>query len=192
MSARALICICMAILPLTWATGKPCGLSGSATEARLVALNVQKNRSACPAIDRRVTLEKILRPGDDRARFDGLHGAVVTGYVAEVKDGGSESCNCNRRPYDTHIGVVQNPQDYGNARRYMIVEVTPRLRALHPWWTTPKLKAVLLHRKVTFTGGMFFDSMHLENASNTNPRNKKNWRATCWEIHPVTAIRRAG
>lgn len=188
MSVRFIVFACLVVVPFSGAIARPCGLSGSATQARLVALNVQKNRTACPAIDKRVTLAAILRPGDDRGRFDGLHGAVVTGYVAEVKDGGSESCNCNRRPYDTHIGVVQSPNDYGVARRYVIAEVTPRLRALHPWWTTPKLKHSLLHRRVTFTGGMFFDSEHVQNAANTNPRNAKNWRATCWEIHPVTAI----
>ena len=34
-----------------------------------------------------------------------------------------------------------------------------------------------------------FDTMHLNQAENTNPGGDKNWRATCWEIHPVTAIK---
>ena len=43
-------------------------------------------------------------------------------------------------------------------------------------------------RKVTFTGWLFFDAQHSPSARNTNPRGTHNWRATCWEIHPVTEM----
>jgi hypothetical protein len=36
---------------------------------------------------------------------------------------------------------------------------------------------------------MLFDFEHVDQAENTNPGGAKNVRATCWEIHPVTAIK---
>jgi hypothetical protein len=44
-------------------------------------------------------------------------------------------------------------------------------------------------KSVEVTGWLTFDSMHVDAAENTNPGGSRNWRATCWEIHPVTAIR---
>jgi hypothetical protein len=35
---------------------------------------------------------------------------------------------------------------------------------------------------------MTFDSQHANAAENTNPGGANNWRATAWEIHPVTDI----
>jgi hypothetical protein len=34
-----------------------------------------------------------------------------------------------------------------------------------------------------------FDFAHASEAENTNPGHKGNWRATCWEIHPITNIK---
>ena len=41
------------------------------------------------------------------------------------------------------------------------------------------------------TGWLFFDDHHKLEADNTDlgdNKGKKNWRRTCWEIHPVTKI----
>jgi len=35
---------------------------------------------------------------------------------------------------------------------------------------------------------MFFDEAHIKQADSTNSTGKKNFRATCWEIHPVTKL----
>ncbi len=43
-------------------------------------------------------------------------------------------------------------------------------------------------KKVRVTGWMFFDSDHNTEAENTNPGGPKNWRATSWEVHPVTGF----
>jgi len=42
---------------------------------------------------------------------------------------------------------------------------------------------------VEISGWLLFDIMHVGEAENTNPGNPKNWRATCWEIHPISSIR---
>jgi hypothetical protein len=39
-----------------------------------------------------------------------------------------------------------------------------------------------------FEGWLYFDVDHDEEAENTNPQRPANWRATSWEIHPVTKI----
>jgi hypothetical protein len=35
---------------------------------------------------------------------------------------------------------------------------------------------------------MFFDDEHDDEAQNTAPNSTNKWRATAWEIHPVTTI----
>jgi hypothetical protein len=37
-----------------------------------------------------------------------------------------------------------------------------------------------------------FDFEHVHEAENTNPGGVRNWRATCWEIHPVTGFKILG
>jgi hypothetical protein len=47
----------------------------------------------------------------------------------------------------------------------------------------------IYHKWVEVVGWMMFDTMHVDEAENTNPGGDGNWRATGWEIHPVTAMR---
>jgi hypothetical protein len=41
---------------------------------------------------------------------------------------------------------------------------------------------------VQFEGWLYFDLGHATEAENTAPGNPENWRATAWELHPVTKI----
>jgi hypothetical protein len=41
---------------------------------------------------------------------------------------------------------------------------------------------------VRITGWLFFDEIHERISENTNPGGAHNVRATCWEIHPITAL----
>ena len=79
-----------------------------------------------------------------------------------------------------------------NEKHFLIVEVTPRVRKQQAArgidWSTDTLKRRLTHHWVRFRGWLLFDSEHVNEAENTNPGNKRNWRATCTEIHPVFAI----
>ncbi len=170
----------------------PCPPTGDAKNARIAALDALKNRQGAPLpIDATITIAAILKPGNDAARFAETKAAKITGYIAEVKPGGYESCNCHAKDLahrDTHVAIVADPKDFDNPRRYVIVEVTPRTRK--PGLEQESLKA-LLHKKVTVTGDIFFDAEHAQNAENTNPGGKDNWRATCVELHPVSEIKTA-
>ena len=100
-----------------------------------------------------------------------------------------EAANCyvpGRR--DIHITVANRlgaPQN-----EQVTLEVTPNLRE----WAAQRgldrsetsLRTQLLNRWCQFEGWLYFDVGHAEESENTVPRNPENWRATAWEIHPVT------
>jgi hypothetical protein len=173
-----------------------CGLEGDAKRADVRELNTQKNRYDMPdsnAIDHSATLEAMLAQGDDRNRFTGGHAAEITAYVIDVKVGGDESCNCHERDpqnRDTHIELALKP-DVPETER-VIVEVTPRIRAIMAKkgidWSTDNLRKMFKGQYVKVKGWLLFDEEHERQALNTAPNNQKDWRATCWEIHPVTSI----
>jgi hypothetical protein len=77
-------------------------------------------------------------------------------------------------------------------RSRLIIEVTPRVRAMAAAkgqdWSTEALLGLKGHR-VRITGWLLFDFEHVDESENTAPRKRENWRATSWEIHPVTDIK---
>ncbi len=177
-----------------------CGMEGRTNNASLKKLNQLKNRYTAPQasqISHSITLSAILAPGDDRARWSSTSGAEITGFVFDVQPGGGETCNCGKTDpahIDTHIELVLALNDSGPTRR-VIVEVTPRERAIaasnHVDSSTRNLQRTLRGRHVKVTGWMMFDAQHANASENTAPGNSGNWRATAWEIHPVTSIQPA-
>lgn len=173
-----------------------CGVAGDATSATARTLNQLKNRYTAPRpadLDSSVTLAALLKPGNDRSRWNEHRGASIVGYVLDVKPGGMETTNCHARDpqyKDTHISLVLDPMKTGALP--VIVEVTPRWRATMPShgedWATRTLRQQLLGRWVRVTGWLLFDAEHANAAENTAPGHPANWRATAWEVHPVTAI----
>ncbi len=91
---------------------------------------------------------------------------------------------------DTHIELGLEAATPANQR--IIVEVTPRLRKQMKDqgedWSTPALKKKMKGKWVRVSGWLLFDIAHVDRAENTNPGDDQNWRATCWEIDPVTSI----
>ena len=174
-----------------------CGLDGTATTARLKNLNQLKNRYTVPdasQINHAITLSALLAPGDDKTRWTSTNGAEVTGFVLDVKPGGSETSNCGKADAghtDSHIELVLHATDTVTTQS-VVVEVTPRLQAIMrnagTDWTTKALRKQILHKWVKVRGWMTFDSQHANAAENTNSGGAHNWRATAWEIHPVTDI----
>lgn len=174
-----------------------CPMQGDARSQAVRALNLLKNRIVAPTpeqIDPKITLNTILALGYDIGRWKVKEGAIITGYVYDVKPGGIETVNYHARDWadrDTHIDLVLNPMQAGATQR-VIVEVTPRWRAIMAakgmHWSTQTLRDKLLGRWVKVTGWMLFDVEHKDQAENTAPGRPRNWRATAWEIHPVTAI----
>jgi hypothetical protein len=159
------------------------------------ALNRLKNRSERPRADDfdvRVTLAELLRPGEDRVRWSASRAAALEGYVVAVRAGGVESANSFslvRR--DTHVEVGLRPDS--PPRERVILEVTPPLR---DWakgqgmdWSDAALARELTGRRCRFEGWLLFDVNHADESENVMPGSRKNWRATAWELHPLTSIK---
>jgi hypothetical protein len=153
-----------------------------------------KNRETAPRpedFDPRVTLASLTTPGDDRRRWSEARAAAVEGYVVEVRGAGPEAANCfSPARRDTHIHIAARPA--APARETVVLEVTPRLES---WaagrgldWSEAALRREFLGRWCRFEGWLFFDAGHAGEAENTSPGGEGNWRATAWEIHPVTRI----
>jgi hypothetical protein len=153
-----------------------------------------KNRTAIPAVgdyDKGVTLEALLRPGDDTRRWSSSRAAIIEGYVVAVSAAGIEAANRflpNKR--DVHIELALHRD--APPRQRVILEVTPAMR---DWakrrgldWSSDTLRRDLLGRRSRFAGWLLFDLEHADESENTNPGDPGNWRATAWEIHPITSI----
>jgi hypothetical protein len=175
-----------------------CPPQGEAVSEKALELNKLKNRCTFPQSSdfiSDISLAKILEPGDDKDRWSNYKAARIRGYVYEVKSGGVETCNCKEHEEvdkDTHIEIVADPMEEGKTQR-MIVEITPRMRDImyHRGedWSTRTLRDKFLGRWVDVEGWLLFDDEHEMNAENTNPGRTRNWRATAWEIHPITSIK---
>jgi hypothetical protein len=174
-----------------------CPIEGDAKNAQVRVLNPLKRRMTTPAasdMDDQVTLAAMTAPGDDTSRFDTKRGATIEGYVADVKVGGVESVNCHTHDpqyRDTHIELTLDPMHDAEIK-HVIVEVTPQWREQMAKngvdWSTKTLRTKLLGRWIKVTGWLLFDEEHANAAENTNPGGAKNWRATVWEIHPITDL----
>ncbi len=154
-----------------------------------------KNRTTQPQqsdFDDRVTLNNMLQTGDDRTRWSSARAARVEGYVVSIAKGGIEWANCYIPcSRDTHINLSLRPD--ASPREQVVLEITPRIEtaALRQGrdWSEETLKRELLGHWCSFEGWLFFDSSHAADSENTAPSSPGNWRATAWEIHPVTSFR---
>ena len=167
------------------------GISLTATQRHLHRL---KNRTTFPQtadFDTRITLDQLLQPGDDRNRWSIDRAARVQGYVIDVEHAGAEAANCfNPCRRDIHI-LISNRKE-AVKHEHVVVEVTPKLSdwatAQGMDWSEKTLQAQLIGRWCEFEGWLYFDVGHAEESENIAPNNPDNWRATAWEIHPITKI----
>lgn len=171
-----------------------CPLEGSALTQSMRAFVRLKNRTVLPQptdFDARVTLAALLQPGEDSARWSALRAAAIEGYVVQVSRGGIEAANCySLSRYDTHIHLALRPD--APAREQVVVEVTPLMRE---WakrrdldWSEDTLRREMAGRWCRFEGWLLFDEEHADESENISPGEEGNWRATAWEIHPVTRL----
>jgi hypothetical protein len=181
------------------AIAQTCPLEGDAKQQLAREFNPLKNRELAPTpadFDPSATLATVLAPGEDLNRRSHDKAAIFEGYVVGVKMGGIESVNCHAKdpPHrDTHIELALSPSAKPTER--VIVEVTPRwrdkIKAVADWSTASLKKDLMppgVPQRVRVTGWLFDDLEHSPQAENTNPGGKGNWRATVWEIHPITGI----
>lgn len=178
------------------AHAQQCPPEGDARQDLARTLNVSKNRETAPTSDKinaNATLPAVLAAGPDLDRWSRDDGATFEGTVIDVKVGGIETANCHAKDpadRDTHIELALDSDAVETQR--VIVEVTPRWRAKMQAqgvdWSTSALQSSLTGQHVRVTGWMLDDLEHVPEAENTNPHGPKNWRATVWEIHPITDI----
>ena len=165
-----------------------CPNAGIALTPHARHLHRLKNRTNLPQavdFDSRVTLDTLLQPGDDSSRWSNDRAARVQGEVIDVAYARPEATNCYspcRR--DIHIALAKRN---GAAKtEHVIVEVTPNVRERD--WSEQRLQAQLVGHWCEFEGWLYFDEGHAEESENIHPQRQGNWRATAWEIHPVTKI----
>jgi len=178
---------------------RDCPPEGSAKSKKNQNQNKLKNRARKPHaadLDDTVTFEALRQPGDDRDRWSTANAATIVCYVKKVQATGAETCNCGAKDKaltDTHFDLVADPSDAGLP---VIAEITPVWRLIHKHfgqedWSSAAIRNKYQGQKVRITGWLFFDEIHEHEANNTDPDDsvgKKNWRATAWEIHPITKI----
>jgi hypothetical protein len=190
-----LIGVLLAVVIATWVgLAMNCPSVGIALTSNARHIHRLKNRTTFPQaadFDSRITLDALLQPGDDRDRWSTDRAARIQGEVIDVAYGGFESTNCyNPCRRDVHIHIAIRKQ--AAKTEQVVVEVTPNLR---DWaaqqgmdWSEQTLHAQLVGHWCEFEGWLYFDVHHDEESENTRPHRTGNWRATAWEIHPVTKI----
>jgi hypothetical protein len=183
------------VLVVVWLLlARNCPSVGIALTTRARSLHRLKNRTAFPQaadFDPSVTLDALLQRGDDSNRWSNDRAARIQGYVIDVAYARPEATNCFspcRR--DIHI-VISRHKDAPKTEQ-VIVEVTPNLRDEASQqgsdWSAQALQQQLAGHWCEFEGWLYFDAGHAEEAENTAANRPGNWRATAWEIHPVTKI----
>jgi len=129
---------------------------------------------------------------------------AVIGHLYYAKQEGAESSNCElTAPEDTdfHIGIGFDPsvaaslvkngaRVTGLDKNAVIVEMTPQYRAVFaPEWTLAALQRTL-GKQVKVVGQLMADNEH--NVPNDNcglpDAGASCWRASIWELHPVTSF----
>lgn len=134
----------------------------------------------------------------------------VIGYLYYAIPGGIETSNCKLIDVDYrdyHIGIGFDPDmanDIANGtitiskkdtdtdpikQASVIVEMTPHYRTqFHENWTLPRVQQ-LAGRQVKVVGQLIVDNEHNDAGQNCafpNHDESSCWRASTWEIHPVT------
>ena len=172
-----------------------CPNAGIAFTSNARNLHRLKNRTAFPQVSdfyQRIALDALLQPGDDSNRWSTDHAARIQGEVIDVAYARPEATNCFS-PYRRDIHILIANRKGAAKNEQVVLELTPNLRE---WaiergidWSEKTLQAQLVGHWCEFEGWLYFDVGHAEESENTAPHNPSNWRATAWEIHPVTRLR---
>lgn len=179
--------------------GKSCVMEGSAQNSDDKIKNRLKNRWTLPQkkdFDTDFTWVNLFKDGDENPKkYSQTQAARISGYVAYISKSNKESCNCGfKEPefHDYHINLVVDSSDYRDKTQHLIVEITPRLREMMKAqgvdWNLNALKKIR-HKRIEVEGWLFYDWEHGDKAYLRTGDTTKSWRATCWEIHPVTSLK---
>lgn len=196
-------------MPVSCSQGTPyrgCPACGTVKDKKHQTLNLQKNRDKAVTSPQKITVQEVRDPANNTGKFTPSKQVWVTGYVAGVDPGGMpETCNCKRPDLrDVHINIVADLSEVNDQTKYVVVEFTPRwekkfmLDDSNYDAMRQMVEDKLKGKWVKFSGWMLFDFIHENASQSTAPGNPVcpndgklhsgcNWRATPWEVHPVTA-----
>ena len=183
-----------------------CSACGTARDTKHRTLNIQKNRGIAVTNPQKITAQEIRDPANNTGVFTANKRVWVIGFVASVDPGGlQETCNCKRTDLrDVHINIVADPSEVGDQSKYVVVEFTPRWEHTFGFDDSnyDAMRQAVINqiqsKWVKFSGWMLYDFVHANASQSTSPNNPVcpndgqqhsgcNWRATPWEVHPVTA-----
>jgi len=185
---------------------RKCVACGSAKTQAFRDLNVLKNRDDAATNTQEVTVAEIRKKANDSGHFNPNQQVSLTAFVASLDKGGfEESCNCGRSDLrDIHINVVASETEKKDKTKFVVVEITPRWEEKFGMNRSDydamleSVKTQIEHMWVKFEGWMLRDIAHLTESKTTAAKGtpvctgKKGepkpciWRATSWEVHPVT------
>jgi hypothetical protein len=115
-------------------------------------------------------------------KYEGLP-ISVEGYLADAKPAGKEACNCksaSKNMIDYHLSLVKS-QD-ADRSECIVVEVTPRIRALHESWDISTFRTIKSGKqRLRISGWLLLDPFHPAHVD-------QGIRGTIWEIHPIMDI----
>jgi hypothetical protein len=177
--------------------------SGNPEAGEKATEDEHKNRFRLPAKPDPMKFSDILKLPAEGDGPDQERGVTVVAYVRSVAPAGTsgEACNCQEKTRslcDAHIELVLDPANEDDGHGVVIAEVTERGRRLAQAgllatnigndWSTDMLDSAITHKWVRFTGWLFYDTDHEREDWESNPDGTRNWRETCWEVHPVMGI----
>lgn len=194
--------------PASWEKRQPvelltgsCAAVGKGKTRVDSATNLRKNRIDIPSEYHALRFDQILQFPDQglptrRWKWSPANSAAVAqyegasvsmeGYLADAVEEQEEATNCGGTSHDWHdwhVWLVETEAEAGQKDKShaVVVEVTPRVRALPINWQLPDLKSIRsAQERVRISGWLMLDPDH--------PNNIGGSRGTIWEIHPVTKI----
>jgi hypothetical protein len=161
-----------------------CGPTGKSSDAKIKALNSNKNRTDIPDASSYIPIDWDALPQLPSSAVGQVQGAPVEveGYLShKVNIEGAESTNCgltNPDEVDWHMYLTGQPKQ--GIAQAIIVETTPRTRPLHSWDQNTLNPLVNSATKVRVSGWLMYDWQHLDVVGKQ--------RVTVWEVHPITRI----
>ena len=163
-----------------------CPVRGSGKPSQWHADSLKNRPIVNECIDSSITLSWLL--GDSTMNENSY--VRIEGYIIKVAHGGAESCNCktaDKSKRDTHIYIGAEP-GLTDTKNCIVVELTPESYKHNLSYDYAKF---LTGKKVAVEGYIFYDKEHEKNAVNTthSPLSSVSvWRASCFELHPVSKI----
>jgi len=156
----------------------------------------QKNRTDVPAHYEPMTFADFLGLPAVGARYtssdweivrrDTQRAVSLEGYIAEVihvRDGATYGRPPDEGDFHVHLREAREPQcaPEGHRDRQIVTEVTPDFQPPKTGWSHDALRALCERQvRVRISGWLLHDYQHV--------RDIGDWRASAWEIHPVTNI----